>query len=51
MTRRLFERGVKLNVMALVDSTGFDAERLAQRVKLSRLRASARRPDGTEAAV
>ena len=33
--RRLFERGVKLNVMALVDSTGFDAERLAQRVKLA----------------
>ena len=32
--RRLFERGVKLNVMALVDSTGFDAERLAQTVKL-----------------
>ena len=32
--RRFFERGVKLNVMALVDSTGFDAERLAQRVKL-----------------
>jgi len=28
--RRLFERGVKLNVMALVDSTGFDAERLAE---------------------
>ena len=33
--RRLFERGVKLNVMALVDSTGFDAERLAQGVKLT----------------
>ena len=32
--RRLFGRGVKLNVMALVDSTGFDAERLAQSVKL-----------------
>ena len=32
--RWLFERGVKLNVMALVDSTGFDAERLAQSVKL-----------------
>ncbi len=32
--RRFFERGVKLNVMALVDSTGFDAERMAQRVKL-----------------
>lgn len=32
--RRLFERGVKLNVMALVDSTGFDAEGLAQQVKL-----------------
>ena len=27
--RRLFERGVKLNVMALVNSTGFDAEALA----------------------
>ena len=33
--RRLFGRGVKLNVMALVDSTGFDAERLAYGVKLS----------------
>ena len=33
--RRLFERGVKLKVMALVDSTGFDAERLAQHVKLA----------------
>ena len=33
--RRLFERGVKLNVMALQDSTGFDAERLAQGVKLA----------------
>ena len=33
--RRFFERGVKLNVMALVDSTGFDAERLAQTVKLA----------------
>ena len=33
--RRLFERGVKLNVMALVDSKGFDAERLAYGVKLS----------------
>ena len=33
--RRLFERGIKLNVMALVDSTGFVAERLAQRVKLA----------------
>ena len=33
--RRLFERGVKLNVMALVDSTGLDAERLAQGVKLA----------------
>ena len=28
--RRIFERGVKLNVMALVDSAGFDAERLAK---------------------
>ena len=33
--RRLFERNVKLNVMALVDSTGFDAGRLAQHVKLA----------------
>ena len=33
--RRLFKRGVKLNVMALVDSTGFDAEWLAQYVKLA----------------
>ena len=33
--RGLFERRVKLNVMALVDSTGFDAERLAQGVKLA----------------
>ena len=33
--RRLFERRVKLNVMALVDSAGFDAEVLANSVKLS----------------
>ena len=33
--RRLFERGVTLNVMAFVDSVGFDAERLAQGVKLA----------------
>ena len=33
--RRLFERGVTLNVMAFVDSTGFDAERLAQGLKLA----------------
>ena len=33
--RRFFERGVKLNVMALVDSTGFDADGLAHSVKLS----------------
>ena len=32
--RQFFERGVKLNVMALVDSSGFDAERLAKCVKL-----------------
>ena len=32
--RGLFERGVKLNVMALVDSTSFDVERLAQGVKM-----------------
>ena len=32
--RRLFERGVKLNVMALMDSAGFDAAGLAQGVKL-----------------
>ena len=33
--RRLFERGVALNVMAFVDSAGFDAKRLAQGVKLT----------------
>lgn len=33
--RRLFERGVKLNVMALVDSTGFDPEVLGSGVKLA----------------
>ncbi|MBD5804525.1 N-6 DNA Methylase [Azoarcus sp. Aa7] len=33
--RRLFERGVKLNVMALVDSTGFDADGLAKGVDLA----------------
>ncbi|MEY8241750.1 MAG: BREX-1 system adenine-specific DNA-methyltransferase PglX, partial [Cycloclasticus sp.] len=33
--RRLFERGVKLNVMALQDSAGFDAEQLANGVILS----------------
>lgn len=33
--RRLFERGVKLNVMALRDSTGFDVERLVESVKLA----------------
>ena len=33
--RQLFERGVKLNVMALVDSAGFDAEALAKGVELS----------------
>ena len=33
--RRLFERGVELNVMALADSKGFDAERLAQGVDLA----------------
>ena len=33
--RRLFERGVTLNVMALVNSAGFDAERLAIGVELS----------------
>ena len=32
--RRLFERGLKLNLIALVDSNGFDAERLAQSMKL-----------------
>ena len=32
--RRLFERGVKLNVRPLLDSKGFDAERLAQCVNL-----------------
>jgi hypothetical protein len=34
--RRLFERGVKLNVMALVDSAGFDAEVLAPLLRHSR---------------
>lgn len=33
--RRLFERGVKLNVMALVDSAGFDGSALAKGVELS----------------
>ena len=33
--RRLFERGVKLNVMALIDSAGFDPEVLANGVKLA----------------
>ncbi len=33
--RRLFEHGVKLNVMALVDSAGFDADGLAKGVELS----------------
>jgi type II restriction/modification system DNA methylase subunit YeeA len=33
--RRLFERGLKLNVMVLQDSTGFDAEGLIQGVKLA----------------
>jgi type II restriction/modification system DNA methylase subunit YeeA len=33
--RRLFERGVTLNVMVLMDSTGFDAERLTLDVKLA----------------
>ena len=33
--RQLFERDVKLNVMALVDSKRFDAERMAQRVNLA----------------
>jgi type II restriction/modification system DNA methylase subunit YeeA len=33
--RRLFERGVKLNVMALVDSAGFDPEVLAHDLKLA----------------
>ena len=33
--RRLFERGVMLNVMALADSKGFDAERLGQGVDLA----------------
>ena len=33
--RRLFERDVKLNVMALVDSKRFDAERLAQGVDVA----------------
>ena len=33
--RRLFKRGVKLNVMSLMDSAGFDAERLAGGVNLA----------------
>ena len=33
--KRLFERGVKLNVLAFVSSVGLDAERLAQGVKLA----------------
>lgn len=33
--RQLFERGVKLNVMALVDSAGFDAEVLAKGLELA----------------
>ncbi len=33
--RRLFGQGVKLNVMALVDSDGFDVEGLAKDVKLA----------------
>ncbi len=33
--RRLFERGVKLNVMALMDSAGFDAEGMANSVELA----------------
>ena len=33
--RRLFERGVELNVRPLLDSKGFDAERLAQSMKLA----------------
>ena len=46
--RRLFERGVKLNVMALVDSTDFDAERLADRAReAGRLWACGQRPHGT----
>jgi hypothetical protein len=32
--RRLFERGVKLNVMALVDSAGFDVDNLTQGLEL-----------------
>ena len=32
--RRIFERGVKLNVMALVDSAGFDADGLSKGVEL-----------------
>ena len=33
--KRLFERGVKLNVMAFVNSVGLDVERLAQGMKLT----------------
>ena len=49
--RRLFERGVTLNVMALVDSAGFDAERLAQGVNLADYGLQAGGPHGAEAAV
>jgi hypothetical protein len=49
--RRLFERGVKLNVMALVDSAGFDAEGLATEGGAFGLRAEAGGPHGAEAAV
>ena len=49
--RRLFERGVKLNVMALVDSAGFDAEGLAKGVELWDYGLQAGGPHGVEAAV
>lgn len=35
--RRLFERGVKLNVMAMVDSTGLDVDTLVHGIDLSQL--------------
>ncbi len=33
--RRLFERGVQLNMMALVDNTDFDAERVIESMMLA----------------
>ena len=49
--RRLFERGVKLNVMAFVDSAGFDAVGFSECGGGSGLRAEAGGPHGVEAVV